>query len=146
MNVSALRRPAIVLFIIALFEVSASADSSAETFKARLSPLGVTAATVNIITGAGNATATLDGSRLLIEATFQGLTGAATTANIRRGPKGIPGPIVFDLDAPKASDGKITTTLNLNADQIADLRAGRLYLQIHSERAPEGSIRGWLLK
>jgi len=27
-----------------------------------------------------------------------------------------------------------------------DLKAGRIYLQIHSERAPDGSIRGWLLK
>lgn len=122
------------------------AESSPEVFKARLSPLGVTAATVNIITGSGTVTATLKDTHLTIDASFDGLTGAATAANVRRGPKGIPGPIVFDLQAPNTSSGKINTTIELNGEQIADLRAGRLYVQIHSERAPEGSIRGWLLK
>lgn len=117
-----------------------------EVFTARLSPLGVTAATVNTTTGAGAVTATLDGMRLTIDATFDRLTGAATSANIRRGPKAIPGPVVFELSVPKVSSGKLTATLNLTREQVADLRAGRLYLQIHSERAPEGSIRGWLLK
>jgi hypothetical protein len=105
----------------------------------------VTAATVNTITGAGAVTATLSGTRLAIDATYEGLTGLATSANIRRGPKGIPGPVVFELSVPKASSGKITATLDLTPEQISDLRTERLYLQIHSERAPEGSIRGWLL-
>lgn len=117
-----------------------------EVFKARLSPLGVTMATVNTITGAGVVTATLDGTRLTIDVSFEGLTGSATAANIRRGKKGIPGPVVFDLVIPKTSSGKFSATLELNAEQVADLQAGRLYLQIHSERAPDGSIRGWLLK
>ena len=117
-----------------------------EEFKARLSPLGVTMATVNTITGVGAVTAKLDGARLTIDATFEGLNGAATAANIRRGAKGIPGPVMFDLEFPKASSGKINATLVLSAEQIADLRAGRLYVQVHSERAPDGSIRGWLLK
>jgi hypothetical protein len=82
---------------------------------------------------------------LTIEATFEGLTGAATAANVRRGPKGIPGPVVFELEVPKASSGKVSATLDLTPEQLADLREARLYLQIHSERAPDGSIRGWLL-
>jgi hypothetical protein len=117
-----------------------------EIFKARLSPLGVTMATVNTITGAGAVTATLDGTRLAIDVSFEGLSGAATSANIRRGSKGIPGPVVLDLAIPKASSGIFSATLELNAEQVSDLQAGRLYLQIHSERAPDGSIRGWLLK
>lgn len=123
-----------------------SADSKAEVYQARPSPLGVTNATVDTTTGAGNVTATLATNRLTIEATFEGLTGAATTANIRRGPKGIPGPVVFELKAPAASSGTINASFDLTPDQVQDLREARLYLQIHSERAPEGSIRGWLLK
>jgi hypothetical protein len=123
----------------------ALADARAEIFKARLSPLGVTNATVDTTTGIGSATATLSGTRLTIEAAFEGLTGAATAANVRRGAKGIPGPVVFELEVPTASSGKINATLDLTAEQIADLRAARLYLQIHSERAQDGSIRGWLL-
>jgi len=140
---SALGRCALLILVT---WASTAVSASTEVFKARLAPLGVTQATVNTITGVGYVTATLAGSRLIIDANFEGLTGMATSANIRRGPKGIPGPIVIELQAPKASNGKINATLDLSAEQLADLQAGRLYLQIHSERAPEGSIRGWLLR
>jgi len=123
-----------------------SAQSGSDRYKARLSPLGVTGATVNTVTGAGSATAVLEGTKLVVDGTFEGLTGAATTANVRRGPKAIPGPVVFDLEVTKASKGTIKGTFDLKPDQIEDLKAGRLYVQIHSERAPDGSIRGWLLK
>jgi hypothetical protein len=121
------------------------ADSNAETYHVRLSPLGVTNATVDTTTGSGSATATFSGNRLTIEATFEGLTGAATAANVRRGPKGIAGPVVFELKVPHASSGTINATFELTSDQLKDLREARMYLQIHSERAPDGSIRGWLL-
>jgi hypothetical protein len=131
-----------LLFVGAAF----SAEPAGDVFEARLSPLAVTNATVNIITGMGAVAATLRGSQLSLDVTFAGLTGNATTANVRRGAKGIPGPVVFTLDVPKAANGKFSAALVLTAEQIADLRAGKLYLQIHSERAPDGSIRGWLLK
>ncbi len=117
-----------------------------EVFKARLSPLGVTNATVATTTGVGQVTATLAGSKLTIEGTFEGLTGNATAANLRRGAKGIPGPVIAELEFPKASSGKLAAAVTLTAEQIADLKGERIYLQIHSERAPDGSIRGWLLK
>ena len=131
---------------VLLLGASVLAQAKPEAYKARLSPLGVTNATVATTTGVGAVTASLTGTKLTFEATFEGLTGNATAANLRRGPKGIPGPVVFDLEFPKASSGKITAALDLTPPQVDDLRAGRLYLQIHSERAPEGSIRGWLLK
>jgi hypothetical protein len=137
----------LLVWLICLVTASvAFAQGRGESYKARLSPLGVTNATVATTTGVGSVTATLTGTKLAIEASFEGLTGAATAANVRRGPKGIPGPVVFDLEFPKASSGKISAAVDLSPTQIEDLRAGRLYLQIHSERAPEGSIRGWLLK
>lgn len=126
--------------------VTAAAQGRAEVYKTRLSPLGVTGQTVNTITGVGNVTATLTGNQLAIEGSFEGLTGNATTANLRTGPKGIPGPVAAEVDVPKAPRGTIKASVQLTAAQIEDLRAGRLYLQIHSERAPEGSIRGWLSK
>ena len=129
-----------------LLGIALSAQGHPEVYKARLSPLGVTNATVATTTGAGAVTATLTGTRLAIEGTFEGLTGVATAANLRRGPKGIPGPIAAGIEFPKSSSGKLSQTIELTPEQVADLRAGRLYLQIHSERAPEGSIRGWLLK
>jgi hypothetical protein len=125
---------------------SAASAQSRDAYKARLSPLGVTGATVNTTTGVGSITATLSGTSLSIEGTFEGLTGNATEANVRRGPKGIPGPSIANLEVTKASSGKVSGTVALTAEQVEDLRAGRLYVQVHSERALEGSIRGWLLK
>ena len=106
----------------------------------------MTGATINTITGSGSATATLDGSKLTIQGSYEGLTGSATAANVRRGPKAIPGPVVFELEFTKASSGKLSGSFTLTADQVEDAKAGRLYVQVHSERAPDGSIRGWLLK
>jgi hypothetical protein len=136
-----------VVFVIGLFASIAVtfADARPEVYEARLSPLGVTNATVDTTTGNGHARAALSQNQLTIEASFAGLTGAATAAAVRRGPKGIPGPAVFELKVPTASSGTINATFELTPEQLKDLREARLYLQIHSERAPEGSIRGWLL-
>lgn len=122
------------------------AQGRPEQFKARLSPLGVTNQTVSTTTGAGTLMATLAGTRLTIEGTFEGLTGNATAANLRRGPKGIPGPVIAEIEIPKAPRGTLKAAIELTPAQVDDLRADRLYVQIHSERAPDGSIRGWLLK
>ena len=46
----------------------------------------------------------------------------------------------------KTVKGALSGTVELTPDQIADLRAGRLYLQIQSERAPDGNLWGWLLR
>jgi hypothetical protein len=136
--------------LVALCLLAAGATTIAQgrgdVYKARLSPLGVTGQTVNTTTGVGNVTATLVGNQLAIEGSFEGLTGNATAANLRTGPKGIPGPVIVEVDVPKAPRGAIKVSVPLTASQVEDLRAGRLYLQIHSERAPDGSIRGWLLK
>jgi len=100
------------------------------------------------IAGSGSLTATLAGKQLTMQGTFSGLRSPATTAQIHRGPKGIRGPVVPDLDltVTKAVNGEISGTLDLTPDQIADLRNGRWYVQIQSERAPDGNLWGWLLK
>jgi hypothetical protein len=33
----------------------------------------------------------------------------------------------------------------LTKDQVDDLAAGRLYVQLHSQKAPDGNLWGWLL-
>ena len=96
--------------------------------------------------GAGSLTATLAGKQLTVQGTFEGLRSPATTAQIRRGPKGIRGPAILNLTVTKAQKGEVSGTLELTQDQIADLRSGRLYVQIQSERAPDGNLWGWLLK
>jgi hypothetical protein len=126
----------------------AQSAQSPETFHARLSPVPINISMMNTIAGYGSLTATLSGKRLTIEGTYEGLRSPATTAEIRRGPKGIPGPAVAstDLTVTKATKGAISGTLELTADQIADLRKGEWYVQIQSEGAPDGNLWGWLLR
>jgi hypothetical protein len=101
------------------------------------------------IAGTGSVTATLTGNQLTIQGAFEGLRSPATTVQIHRGPKGIRGPAVAnlaDLTVTKAEKGTVGGTLELAPDQIADLRNGRLYVQIQSELAPDGNLWGWLLQ
>ena len=129
--------------------VLAASAQNAETFKARLSPVPINISMMSTIAGSGSLTATLQGKQLTIQGTFEGLRSPATTVQIHRGPKGIPGPAIVnltDLTATKAQKGTVSGTAELTPDQIADLRNGRLYVQIQSERAPDGNLWGWLLQ
>lgn len=137
--------------VVLLSLVSARAaqnGQSAEVFKAHLSPVPINISMMGAIAGSGSLTATLMGKQLTIQGTFDGLRSPATTVQIHRGPKGIRGPAILGLDltATKAVKGTVSGMLELTPDRIADLRAGRLYVQIQSERAPDGNLWGWLLK
>ncbi len=128
--------------------ISAQNAQNAELFKVRLSPVPISVAMMSTIAGYGSLTATLNGKQLTIQGTFEGLRSPATTVQIHRGPKGIPGPAIADLNltVTKAEKGTVSGTVDLTPDQIADLRNSRLYVQIQSERAPDGNLWGWLLK
>jgi hypothetical protein len=117
----------------------------AKTYKARLSPVPVVAYTATV-TGSGSVTATLTGSKLAISGTFQGLNTPATVARIHKSPKpGIRGPMLFDLTVSHGTSGTIGGAFELTAAQVQELAQGRYYVQLHSEKAPEGNLWGWLL-
>jgi hypothetical protein len=119
---------------------------SARTFKARLSPVPIDLTMQATVAGTGSVTATLTGTRLAIDGTFEGLRSPATIAQIHKGPMtGVRGPVVFDLLASKATNGTITGSIDLTPAQVTDLQKGRLYVQLHSEKAPDGNLWGWLL-
>jgi len=119
-----------------------------ETYRARLSPVPINIAMMATVAGSGSLTATLKGNQLTIEGSFEGLRSPATTAQIHRAPKGIPGAVVagLDLTVTKGVKGAISGTIELTPDQVADLRKGEWYVQIQSERAPDGNLWGWLLR
>ena len=137
---------AAILAALLSLEFAAFAQN-AETFKAHLSPVPINISMMSTIAGGGSLTATLQGKQLTIQGTFEGLRSPATTAQVHRGPKAIPGPVIpnFELTVTKAAKGTISGTLELTSDQIADLRNGQWYVQIQSERAPDGNLWGWLL-
>jgi hypothetical protein len=127
-----------------LIAAVASAQSEAR-YKARLSTMPIDFVNASAVTGSGSVSAVLTGTSLKVSGTFDGLGGLATIAQVRRGPLGIRGPVVFDLTIAKATKGTIEGTIELKPNQVEDLKRGRLYIQIHSDKAPDGNLWGWLL-
>jgi hypothetical protein len=126
---------------------SLSAQSS-RTFRTRLSPVPIDVAMQSTIAGTGTVSAVLSGSKLSITGSFEGLKSPATTAQVHRSPvRGVRGPVAFDLVVAKtdAASGTLTGTVDLTPVQVADLEKGRLYVQVHSEKAPDGNLWGWLM-
>lgn len=115
-------------------------------FKARLSTVPIDVAMQATIAGHGAVTATLAGAHLSIAGTFEGLKSPATTVQLHKGPAtGVRGPAVFDLTASTGTSGTISGSIDLTPSQVADLEKGRLYVQLQSEKAPDGNLWGWLL-
>jgi hypothetical protein len=124
--------------------VPAPAQSGAR-YKARLSTVPIDFVTAPKIAGSGSATAVLTGTKLVVSGTFDGLISPATVARVHRGPLGIRGPAVLELTVTAGTSGTIAGTLELKTNQVEDLKQRRLYIQLHSEKAPEGNLWGWLL-
>jgi hypothetical protein len=138
-------RPALIAITIVLALTPRVFAQGAQTFKGRLSPMPVDATTQAGTTGTGAVTGALTGTKLSISGTFSGLQTPATIAQVHIGPRGISGPPVLDLTVTKATSGMLQGELMLTSAQVEHLKRGRLYIQIHSEKAPDGNLRGWLL-
>ena len=88
-------------------------------------------------TGSGLAVISEDGGALQIE--IQHTLKDVAGASIRRADAGENGPIIFDLGLGKSP---IQTVLTLTDAISADLRDGKLYVNIETETVPSGEIRG----
>jgi CHRD domain len=118
-----------------------------KSFKARLSPVPIDVSMQATVAGSGSVSATLTGARLSITGSFEGLRSPATTAQVHRSAtRGVRGPNVFDLTVGRTdgTSGTLSGSFDLSAVQVADLEKGRLYVQLHSEKAPDGNLLGWL--
>ncbi len=125
---------------------SSSSAQAVKTFGGRLAPMPLDLAMAVTMAGHGSVTATLTASKLTINGTFEGLRSPATVARLHKSAKpGMRGDAVLDVQVAKAVAGTVTAALDLTPQQVADLQNGRLYIQIHSERAPDGNLWGWLL-
>lgn len=139
-------RRVVLLAACVMLVPAAMAGAQTRQYRARLSPVPLDIAMQATIAGLGSATAVLKGSTLAINGTFSGLKTAATVARLHRSPKtGMRGAAIGDLTATPATSGSISGSIELGKQQIDDLAAGRLYIQLHSEKAPEGNLWGWLL-
>jgi hypothetical protein len=137
-------------------QAPSTGSGQVRTYRTRLSPVPIDAGMMATIAGSGTVTATLTGTKLAISGSFEGLRSPATVARLHRAQKGVRGPAVFDLvvtNTPSAgvptsaiasTAGTISATLDLTPTQVDDLGRERFYVQLHSEKAPEGNLWGWL--
>lgn len=113
-------------------------------YRARLSELPVSPQTYRDITGVGEVFATLNGSTLSVNGSFEGMSSAASAAHVHNAPKAMNGPPIGALEATPLPAGEVGGELELTAEQVEALRNEELYIVIHSENNPGGELRGWL--
>ena len=122
------------------------------TFTAALGWVPIGGAERSEVAGEGKVTATLSGSKLSVTGSFDGLPAKATAAKLHlgvakgaRGPGG--GPAIGELRITGSTSGTVSGDVRLSAEQIEALKAGRLYLQIYSEKGvlpDHATLFGWL--
>ena len=143
-------RPAVAVLVIAVFCIGLAASGAAqsqERYRVRLSTVPMDGGMRETVAGSGSASAVLSGAKFTITGNFQGLRTPATAARLHSGPeRGVRGASLGDLTVSKAMSGTISGSIDLTPEQVQNLRKGRLYIQISSEKAPDGNLWGWLLR
>jgi hypothetical protein len=98
-----------------------------------------------VINSIGDASATLEGSTLMVKGNFSNFSSPATGGSVRIGlAKGVPGDAIGSLTADHATTGHFSGSIKLSSDQIAALKKQAIYVRIDSEKAPDGNVQGWL--
>lgn len=102
----------------------------------------------------GTATATLDGDKLTIIGTFNGLqsnlqevANTGSSVHIHQGAQGTTGPVVFSLATTTTDqrNGSFTGTKNLSKEEQQAFKNGLFYVNVHTVNNPSGEIRGQLI-
>lgn len=113
--------------------------------RARLAPVPLDVSMQETIAGLGTATATLSSNTLTVEGTYRGLVSPATTIKVFDSPRpGMRGRLVGEFASGGGTSGTFKGTVALTREQAAAYAAGLLYVQLHSEKAPDGNLWGWL--
>ena len=129
-----------------MLAVLSATPALADDYATRLTAVAYDGAMRANVQGDGHVTATLDGRKLTVKGDFSALPSAATDAKLYSGSGiGVPGPAQLDLQLTGQSDGTFQGSFTLTAAQLAALKRGHVYVQINSQKAPEGNLWGWLL-
>jgi len=123
------------------------AAQTQEKYKVRLATVPMDGGMRNTVAGTGTATAVLAGAKLTVNGTFDGLLSPATTAAVHRGPAmGVRGSSFATLTVSKAAKGTLSGSIDLTPEQVQALKKGQLYIQLSSEKAPDGNLWGWFVR
>ena len=134
---------ALLVSVVVVLNLCAGAPLAETCFNASLD--GAQAGTGSTATGVGKFVLSDDQTVLTFKVTFVGLLAPETAAHIHSDAEG--GAIVKGLGvgSPKIGTWTSAEAVPLNAQRVADLKAGLLYVNIHSTLHPGGEIRGQLL-
>jgi hypothetical protein len=141
----------LIAFVLAL---SASAGASRQAAAQAVTQVNIAAgmtpkqevpapsAAAAAATGAftGTATATGNGADFTWKLAFARLTGPANAAHLHIAAKGEAGPVIVPLCSPCTNNQ--TGKASLTAGDVSALRAGRVYVNIHTPANPAGEVRG----
>ena len=114
--------------------------------RARLAPVPIDIAMQETIAGMGAASGSLAGTTLTVEGSTAGLVSPATSVRVYESARmGMRGTLVGEFPSSGGTAGTFKGTVTLSRDQAAAFAKGLLYVQIQSEKAPDGNLWGWLL-
>jgi hypothetical protein len=96
--------------------------------------------------GTGEIEVTLDPAtrKITWKGRFKGLKSEETAAHFH-GPAG-PGENAGPVVPAEAADGKLEGQATLNAQQVKQLESGKWYFNVHTEKHPDGALRGQLMR
>jgi hypothetical protein len=129
---------AFLLLLVAGFEASAQ-----QRFVANLS--GAQEVPLNNSAGKGVCRISLNSAetQITVNCEYSGLSGSVQAAHIHgNAAVGENAPVLFDFAFAGGSSGTTSNTFNVTAEQVADLRAQRWYVNFHTAQFPGGEIRG----
>src|SRR5580704_10314305 len=122
---------------LALLISGSAAMAASEEYQVSLGPAARTNATQRIAVGRGAVKVSYDGQQLSIDGTFGGLVSPATDAHLCQGMGiGVGGTCGPALTVSQDTSGTVTGNITLTPAQQQALRAGQLYIQINSVKAP----------
>ncbi len=139
-------RTLVLLAAVAVFALAVTSAQSATVFTASLD--GPQSGTPSPGTGFGTFILDDTETSLSYTITFSGLLAPETVSHFHRGAPGVAGPVVrnLPLGSPKVGVWSASDAAQpLTPQAVADLKAGLLYVNIHSSLYPAGEIRGQIV-
>jgi len=140
-----MRKTALVLGLLASAAMWPAADAAVTTYKATLSP----ASEVPPVTGQGKGTAQVNIDSATKQASwrvdYSGLSGPATAAHIHCGAAaGANSGVAVALGQGPTAASPMTGSGTMTDAQLADLQAGKCYVNVHTDANKGGEVRGQL--
>lgn len=142
-----MRKTPLILGLLAAVAAGSTAHAAVESYKAALS--GAAESPPVQTTGAGTATVNLDTNtkQLSWRVDYNGLSGPATAAHIHCGaPPGGNAGVAVPLGTAPNWNSPLQGTGAMTDAQLAQLRSGQCYVNVHTDKNKPGEIRGQLAK